>query len=104
MRRAEVVAEPALALAFLLFGVAGIVELVAISQSGSACREGAGWVMVLVLSVPFLWLGGVISLVVATRDRRFRGGNWTATGGIAAIMVALVFLPALVSQIEGCLS
>ena len=52
-------------------------------------------------SVPFLWLGGAASLDLASRDRRLRGGRWIGLGGVVAIFVGIVYLPALGSTVMG---
>lgn len=93
-----------LALAFFLFVCAGLFEVVAISQSGFACDERADWQLVLTFSAPALWLGGIVSLYLATRDRTLRGGRWTGVGGLAAMVIGLLLLPTLASPISGCFS
>jgi uncharacterized membrane protein HdeD (DUF308 family) len=104
MPRAVVNGESPLALAYVLFACAGLLELVVMSPSGALCEKSTVWVLAPAFSVPFLWLGGVVSLYWATRDRGLRGGRWTALGGVVAIFVGITYLPALASTVMGCVA
>jgi hypothetical protein len=104
MSRADVNGEPRLVLAFLLFACAGLFEMVLIAESGALCEQSTSWVLAPAFSVPFLWLGGAVSLYLASRDRRLRGGRWTGLGGVVAIFVGIVYLPALGSTVMVCVS
>ena len=103
MGRNDVDGQPLIAVAFLLFVCAALFEVVAISQTDETCG-GPAWASVLVFSVPFLWLGGIVSLYLATRDRALRGSRLTGFGGLAAIVVGIAFLPTLASPFTGCFS
>ena len=104
MRPAEVNGEPRLALAFVFFACAGLLEMILIAESGALCDESTSWVLAPAFSVPFLWLGGAVSLYLASRDSRLRGGRWTGLGGVVAVFVGIVYLPALGSTVMGCVS
>ena len=102
MGRADVNGEPALAVAFALFAFAGVLEMVLIWHSGAFCHGVGGLVLAPVVLVPLLWLGGVVSLHLATRDRTLRGDRLVASGGVVAAYVGIAFLPALGSTVMVC--
>lgn len=102
MGTADVNGEPALAVALVLFAFAGFFEMVLIWQSGAFCQGVGGWVLAPVFLVPSLWLGGLVSLYLAKRDPSLRGDRLAACGGVVAIYVGIMCLPALGSTVVVC--
>ena len=85
--------------------LAGLLEIVSlIAPAGAYCGgggSGGGFMLGLFLTVPVLWLAGLVSLLWASRAGEVSAGaGFVGVGG--AVVVAVMFVPTLGHVVAGC--